>query len=162
MNLWTTAEVGTFALGFILAFAGDKLSSSLLTYGGISVFGVAVFLIGVPRRPEIHQYRRLAGILEDGCGEILPVHIEQEGAGGSVVHRHLIKLYLLINAGARTQFKPPLVADRLQDVAQSAGGHGRQAGLPPDKVRCSRSCALATRGFDSYRFMSSFYEYEER
>ena len=44
MNLWTIAEVAMFALGFILAFAGDKLSSPLLTYGGISLFGVAAFL----------------------------------------------------------------------------------------------------------------------
>jgi hypothetical protein len=47
MNLWTIAEVAMFALGFILAFAGDKLSSPLLTYGGISLFGVAAFLIGM-------------------------------------------------------------------------------------------------------------------
>jgi len=47
MNPWTIAEVAIFALGFILAFVGDKLSISILTYGGISLFGVAAFLIGM-------------------------------------------------------------------------------------------------------------------
>ena len=46
MNIWTIAQVSIFVIGFLLAFAGDKLSSPLLTYGGISLFGVAAFLIG--------------------------------------------------------------------------------------------------------------------
>jgi len=46
MNIWTTAQVSIFVIGFLLAFAGDKLSSPLMIYGGISLFGVAAFLIG--------------------------------------------------------------------------------------------------------------------
>jgi len=46
MNAWTVAQVSFFVIGFLLAYAGDKFSSSLLTYGGISLFGVAAFLIG--------------------------------------------------------------------------------------------------------------------
>jgi hypothetical protein len=47
MNVWTIAQVAVFVLGFALAFAGDKLSIPLLLYGGISLFGVAAFLIGM-------------------------------------------------------------------------------------------------------------------
>jgi hypothetical protein len=47
LNPWTIAEIATFALGFVLAFAGDKLSIPFLMYGGISLFGVAAFLIGM-------------------------------------------------------------------------------------------------------------------
>jgi len=46
MNIWTAAQVSIFVIGCLLAFAGDKLSSPLLIYGGISLFGVAAFLIG--------------------------------------------------------------------------------------------------------------------
>ena len=47
MNAWTIAQVAVFVLGFALAFAGDKLSIPILLYGGISLFGVAAFLIGM-------------------------------------------------------------------------------------------------------------------
>ena len=47
MNAWTIVQVSIFVIGFLLAFAGDKLSNSLLTYGGISLFGIAAFLIGM-------------------------------------------------------------------------------------------------------------------
>lgn len=47
MNMWTVAQVSFFVIGFLLAFAGEKLSISILTYGGISLFGVAAFLIGM-------------------------------------------------------------------------------------------------------------------
>lgn len=46
MNAWTIAQVAVFVLGFALAYAGDKLSTPLLFYGGISFFGIAAFLIG--------------------------------------------------------------------------------------------------------------------
>ena len=47
MNAWTIVQVSIFVIGFLLAFAGDKLSNPLLTYGAISVFGIAAFLIGM-------------------------------------------------------------------------------------------------------------------
>ena len=47
MNPWTIAEVTTFGAGIVFAFTGDKLSKSLLTYGGMVLFGSAVFLIGM-------------------------------------------------------------------------------------------------------------------
>jgi len=47
MNVWTKVQISIFVIGFLLAFAGDKLSNPLLTYGGISVFGIAAFLIGM-------------------------------------------------------------------------------------------------------------------
>ena len=47
MNAWTIAQVAVFVLGFALAFAGDKLSIPILLYGGISLFGIAAFLIGM-------------------------------------------------------------------------------------------------------------------
>jgi len=47
MNVWTIAQVSVFVVAFLLAFAGDKLSSSLLMYGGISLFGCVAFLIGM-------------------------------------------------------------------------------------------------------------------
>jgi len=43
MNRWTAAQVSVFAIGFLLAFAGDKLSMPALIYGGTSLFGVAAF-----------------------------------------------------------------------------------------------------------------------
>jgi len=46
MNVWTVAQISVFVIAFLLAFAGDKLSSPILTYGGISLFGIAAFLIG--------------------------------------------------------------------------------------------------------------------
>lgn len=47
MNPWTIAEVIAFGAGIVFAFTGDKLSNSLLTYGGMVLFGSAVFLIGM-------------------------------------------------------------------------------------------------------------------
>jgi hypothetical protein len=47
MNPWTIAEVIAFGAGIVFAFAGDKLSNSLLTYGGVVLFGSAMFLIGM-------------------------------------------------------------------------------------------------------------------
>jgi len=47
MNTWTTVQLVVFAVGLALAFAGEKFSIELLTYGGISLFGVAAFLIGL-------------------------------------------------------------------------------------------------------------------
>ena len=47
MNKWTVVQVSVFVIGFLFAFAGDKLSMPALMYGGISLFGVAAFLIGM-------------------------------------------------------------------------------------------------------------------
>ena len=47
MNKWTIVQVSVFVIGFLFAFAGDKLSMPALMYGGISLFGVAAFLIGM-------------------------------------------------------------------------------------------------------------------
>jgi hypothetical protein len=47
MNTWTKVQISIFVVGLLLAFVGDKLSSSIMTYGGISLFGVAAFLIGM-------------------------------------------------------------------------------------------------------------------
>jgi len=47
MNAWTIAQVSVFVIAFLSAFAGDKLSNSLLMYGGISLFGCVAFLIGM-------------------------------------------------------------------------------------------------------------------
>jgi len=47
MNAWTKLQVTVFAIAFVLAFIGDKLSIPLLLYGGVSLFGVAAFLIGL-------------------------------------------------------------------------------------------------------------------
>lgn len=47
MGTWTMAQVAVFVAGFLLAFAGEKLSIPILTWGGISLFGVAAFLIGM-------------------------------------------------------------------------------------------------------------------
>jgi len=47
MNAWTIAQIATFVPGFVLAFAGDKLSIPILTYGGIFLFGLSSFLIGM-------------------------------------------------------------------------------------------------------------------
>lgn len=46
MNVWTISQITVFILGFALAFAGDKLSIPFLFYSGISLFGIAAFLIG--------------------------------------------------------------------------------------------------------------------
>ena len=47
MNKWTIVQVSVFVIGFLFAFAGDKLSMPALMYGGITLFGVAAFLIGM-------------------------------------------------------------------------------------------------------------------
>ena len=46
MEVWTIAQIAVFLLGFALAYAGDKFSIPILLYGGISLFGIAAFLIG--------------------------------------------------------------------------------------------------------------------
>jgi hypothetical protein len=47
MNLWTISQLAFFVVGFITAFAGDKLSIPFLLYGGISLFGIAAVLVGM-------------------------------------------------------------------------------------------------------------------
>ena len=47
MNAWTIAQVVFFALGMLGAYLGDKYSISILTYGGISLFGMTAILIGM-------------------------------------------------------------------------------------------------------------------
>ncbi|HKI54540.1 MAG TPA: hypothetical protein VJ987_10485 [Anaerolineales bacterium] len=47
MNVWTIAQVSVFAIAFLSAFVGDKFSIPILLYGGISLFGVVAFLIGM-------------------------------------------------------------------------------------------------------------------
>ncbi|NJC96400.1 MAG: hypothetical protein C3F07_08435 [Anaerolineales bacterium] len=47
MNAWTKSQLVVFGIGLLLAFAGEKLSMPILTYGGISLFGIAAFLIGM-------------------------------------------------------------------------------------------------------------------
>ena len=47
MNKWTIVQVSVFVIGFLFAFAGDKFSMPALMYGGITLFGVAAFLIGM-------------------------------------------------------------------------------------------------------------------
>jgi len=46
MNAWTIAQITTFVIAFLFAYAGDKLSSPFLLYGGISLFGISALLIG--------------------------------------------------------------------------------------------------------------------
>jgi hypothetical protein len=45
MGAWTIAQLVVFAVGFLLAFTGEKLSIPILMYGGISLFGCAALLI---------------------------------------------------------------------------------------------------------------------
>lgn len=47
MNAWTIAQAVFFALGMLGAYLGDKYSISILTYGGISLFGMTAILIGM-------------------------------------------------------------------------------------------------------------------
>ena len=47
MNAWTIVQVVFFALGMLGAYLGDKYSISILTYGGISLFGMTAILIGM-------------------------------------------------------------------------------------------------------------------
>lgn len=47
MNAWTISQIIVFGTAFILAFIGEKFSIPILTYGGISLFGVAAFLVGL-------------------------------------------------------------------------------------------------------------------
>ena len=46
MNVWTTAQFVVFAAGMAGAYFGDKYSIPILSYGGISLFGIAALLIG--------------------------------------------------------------------------------------------------------------------
>ena len=47
MNMWTTAQFVVFAAGMACAYFGDKYSTPILLYGGISLFGITALLIGV-------------------------------------------------------------------------------------------------------------------
>lgn len=47
MNTWTRVQLVVFAFAFVLVFVGERVSISFLTYGGISLFGVTAFLIGL-------------------------------------------------------------------------------------------------------------------
>jgi len=47
MNAWTITQAVFFALGLLSAYLGDKYSISILTYGGISLFGITAILIGM-------------------------------------------------------------------------------------------------------------------
>lgn len=47
MNAWTIAQFVVFVTGMLLAYLGDRYSIPILFYGGISLFGMTAFLIGM-------------------------------------------------------------------------------------------------------------------
>lgn len=47
MSLWSIVQIGLAVIAFLLALAGDKLSIPILSYAGISMFGIAAILVGM-------------------------------------------------------------------------------------------------------------------
>jgi len=62
MSLWSIVQIGLAVIGFVLAFAGDKLSIPILLYAGISMFGVTAIVVGleamITRRIVFSRHRR--------------------------------------------------------------------------------------------------------
>jgi len=47
MSLWSIVQIGLAVIAFLLALAGDKLSIPILSYAGISMFGIAAIVVGM-------------------------------------------------------------------------------------------------------------------